>query len=254
MNAATKNIIFRISILLGLALFVFLVVNAIIHRKSTLIKKTEITIDDLDGNFMLDKKQISALLNKNFEIKNNKLNGNDLEEIEDTIAALPLVKKANAYIDNNGNLNIQVEQRRPLLRVFNSINETYYVDEEGIKFPCSKLYTAKVPVVNGNIPEQCGIEQKIQSKELKRVFAVWNGIKENDTWKNLIGQLFVNQKSELELVPRIGSAIIYFGNDQDIPQKIKRMDVFYFEVLPKVGWNTYKVINIMYKDQVICKK
>jgi hypothetical protein len=79
LNAATKNIIFRISILLGLAFFVFLVVNAIIHRKSTLIKKTEITIDDLDGNFMLDKKQISALLNKNFEIKNNKLNGNDLE-------------------------------------------------------------------------------------------------------------------------------------------------------------------------------
>lgn len=254
MNVATKNIIFRISILLGLALFVFLLVNTIIHRKSTIVKKIEITIDDMEGNFMIDKNQLQKLLDKRFEIINKKLDGRDLEAIEDTIAALPLVKKANAYIDNNGNLNIQVEQRRPLLRVFNSINETYYVDEEGIKFPCSKLYTAKVPVVNGNIPEQCGIEQKIQSKELKRVFAVWNGIKENDTWKNLIGQLFVNQKSEVELVPRIGSAIIYFGDDQDIDGKINRMNVFYFDVLPKVGWNTYKVINIMYKDQVICKK
>ena len=43
-------------------------------------------------------------------------------------------------------------------------------------------------------------------------------------------------------------------NSNDLEEKFNKLNVFYSEVLDKVGWEKYRVINIMYKDQAICLK
>lgn len=70
----------------------------------------------------------------------------------------------------------------------------------------------------------------------------------------MIGQYNVAEKAQVELIPRFGNGTVIFGDDRNMESKMKRLDIFYFDVLRKVGWDYYRVINIMYKNQVVCLK
>ena len=254
MNKTVKNIILRLTMLIGLSAFIVLVVFAKINRDESKVKKIKIGIDEWNGNAFVTKPQVLFLIQQNFDVMDKKLSGKDLEKIEKSVTIIPQVKKSNAYTDNNGNLNIKIVQREPLFRVYNVQNLSFYVDENGVKFPTSNNYAAKVPVITGNIFEACDSSQKIQSTELKKIFNIIQTVNKNKLWRAMIGQYNINEKKQVEAIPRFGNCTVIFGDDKDIEQKLKRLDIFYFDVLKKIGWNYYKVINIMYKDQVVCLK
>ncbi|HRH57212.1 MAG TPA: cell division protein FtsQ/DivIB [Chitinophagales bacterium] len=255
MNKTVKNIIIRLSMLLGVSVFVFLMVMAKINRDESRIKKINVEIDERNEIYFVNKEQVLTVLNNRFEVKDKVLSGRDLERIEKSLSVIPQANKASAYTDDKGNLNIKIVQRQPLFRVYNMQGQSYYVDETGIKFPPSDNFSAKVPIVTGKILERYdSIHQKINSVELKRTFNTVRNINKNKLWSAMIGQYNINEKSQIELIPRFGNATIIFGDDKNAVQKLKRLDVFYFDVLKKVGWDYYKVINIMYKNQVVCLK
>ena len=254
MNKTVKNIIVRISMLIGLGAFIALMVMAKINRDASRVEKIKVGVDEFNGNFFVNKGQVLNLVQDQFDVKGKILSGKDLEQIEKAVRIIPQVKNSDAYTDNNGNLNIKIEQRKPLLRVYNLLGQSFYVDENGIKFPVSAAFAAKVPIITGNITESCDTTVKIQSAELIRIFNIIQTVNKNEVWKAMIGQYNINEKLQIELIPRFGNCTILFGDDKNIEQKIKRLDIFYFDVLKKVGWDYYKVINIMYKNQVVCLK
>jgi cell division protein FtsQ len=61
----------------------------------------------------------------------------------------------------------------------------------------------------------------------------------------------VNSDREIELIPRVGNQRILIGNADSLDVKLNNLQAFYKQVLPKVGWDTYKVINVKYTNQVI---
>ncbi len=254
MNNTVRNIILRLSMIVGAIIFIALIINAKVIRSKVKINKILVHVDEWNGNFFVTQKQVVDQITKESKLIGENVHSKKLQKIENSLLVIPQIKKANAYIDNNGALTVKVTQRVPFFRVYNEENESYYVDEEGIKFPTTSNYTAKVHIVSGVIKESCQKSQKIQSKELKELYKLLKEIKKNKLWYNLIGQIHINQQNNIELVPRIGNAIILLGDEQNIQNKLNRLDVFYFEVLSKIGWDYYKVINIMYKDQVVCLK
>ncbi len=255
MNKTIKNIILRISMLIGLSAFIFLVVTAKVNRDELKVKVINITIvGEFEGKSFVTKTQVLNQIQNKFDVIGKNLTGKELEKIEQYLLIIPQVKKSNAYTDANGNLNIKIEQREPLFRVYNFQNQTFYVDENGVKFPTSSTNSPKVPIITGNIFEVCDTNQKVQSVELKSIFNIVQSVNKNEVWKAMIGQYNINEKKQVELIPRFGNSTILFGDDKNMEQKLKRLDIFYFDVLKKIGWNHYKVINIMYKDQVVCLK
>lgn len=240
--------------LLGLSVFIFLMIMAKLKREENRVEKIKIGIDDQYGLFFVNKNQVLEIIQEKFDVKGKVLSGKDLERIEKSVAIIPQVKNSDAYTDDKGNLNIKIEQRKPMLRVFNLQGQSYYIDEQGVKFPLSAHYTAKVPVVTGNIVEMCDSTKAIQSEELKRIYRIAQAFNQNNLWKFMVGQYNIIENARVEILPRFGKSTILFGDDKNIEQKIKRLDIFYFDVLKKVGWDYYKVINIMYKNQVVCLK
>lgn len=240
--------------LLGLSVFIFLMIMAKLKREENRVEKIKIGIDDQYGLFFVNKNQVLEIIQEKFDVKGKVLSGKDLERIEKSVAIIPQVKNSDAYTDDKGNLNIKIEQRKPMLRVFNLQGQSYYIDEQGLKFPLSAHYTAKVPVVTGNIVEMCDSTKAIQSEELKRIYRIAQAFNQNNLWKFMVGQYNIIENTRVEILPRFGKSTILFGDDKNIEQKIKRLDIFYFDVLKKVGWDYYKVINIMYKNQVVCLK
>ena len=72
--------------------------------------------------------------------------------------------------------------------------------------------------------------------------------------KAQIDQVYVTEGGEFELIPRIGNHVILLGKAVDLDDKFRKLYAFYKLGLNKIGWNKYNIINIKYKNQVVCSK
>ena len=62
------------------------------------------------------------------------------------------------------------------------------------------------------------------------------------------------QEPEVEIVPRVGRHVVLLGTLDEVEQKLDRLMLFYRRVLDYEGWETYRTVNLKYRNQVVCTK
>ena len=72
-----------------------------------------------------------------------------LRDIEFGLLNNPVIKTAEIYAVPEGKLYVEIEERRPLVRVQGE--HSFYVDEFGVELPLSSIYSARVPLFYGEI-------------------------------------------------------------------------------------------------------
>ena len=154
-----------------------------------------------------------------------------------------MVRNAECFKTPDGKLEIDIEQRAPILQVLGL--ENYYVDDLRKTIPVSPEYTAYVPVATGNISK---------SLATGKLFDFVEYIKKDSFWTNQITQIYINDSSKVFLVPRVGDHTIILGNFDRYEKKLEKLKKLYLYGLNKIGWNQYKTIDLQYKDQVVCSK
>jgi cell division protein FtsQ len=179
----------------------------------------------------------------------------DLKSMEDKVKKHPFVDKVNAYFEIDGELHIEVTQKEPLMRVIPSRGEGYYLDNDTLKLPLSRYYTARVLVANGNIKEKMAQDvEPVKGDLVKDLYKIGHYVSQDPFWKSQITQIFVDDKKEIWLIPRVGFHKILLGNAQDIDRKFKNLHIFYKEGLNKIGWSHYETINLKFNNQIVCTK
>jgi cell division protein FtsQ len=66
--------------------------------------------------------------------------------------------------------------------------------------------------------------------------------------------VYVTASNEVELVPRVGNHIVLLGGLDSYEKKMNKLEAMYNKGFDITGWNIYSVINLKFKDQVICKR
>lgn len=165
-------------------------------------------------------------------------------DIEKVLLKNPFIKGVTAYKTAGNRLCIIIEQRLPLLRVMADNGDDYYVDEKGFPMNASG-YVADLVVATGDI------DKNFTKKNLVDMGLFLRG---NAFWNDQVEQIHVTKDKKIELVPRVGDQIIRFGSADNIEKKFRNLMVFYQKVMPEVGWNKYKTIDISLRNQIVCKK
>ncbi len=221
-------------------------------------KKAEVVCKEVKvyipgSQFFIDKQEIEGILQTNGHalvgVKMDSINLNDLEE---KLKANPFIESAKVYTDMDGTINVEISQRQPILRIMNAEGRDFYVDQHGLKIPLSANFTARVMVANGYIDERFSGGIDTLSKPIGlALFKTADYIRKDSLWDAQIAQLYVNKDREIELIPRVGNNRILLGDADSLEVKFRNLLAFYKKALPQVGWDTYKVINIKYANQVI---
>jgi len=227
------------------------------------IQKPIINIDYETENRFIDEQDILAdIINK--EDTSSMLMGTiNVNALEKRIKNNSAIKSAEVYTTINGDLIVDVKQRRPIVRIFSG-NDTYYMDEFGSLMPISDKYTSRLLVVNGYLNEPhakryklnyAHIEDTLKTKTLlDDIYELSKFIDESEFWKAQIEQVYVNKDLEFELIPKVGNHKIVFGSIENLAGKFEKLMIFYKKGLSKMGWNEYSSINLKYKNQVVCTK
>ena len=261
----SKKTAFRISLALA-----FLISVGFADSRQSRMKCNElvITIVDTLGQSFVEPEDIRLMvLNKFGELKGQTLSSINIALLEKIIANNAFVADAEVFSSVDGKLNIEVRQRRPVVRVVNFNQESFYIDDKGIFMPLSEKYTARVPLANGYIFHRASERQVSNNNStkdnsvvdtihstMKNIFDVAHFVNHDDFWNAQVEQIYVNADGDIELIPRVGRHNIILGNGQDLNDKFDRLFLFYTEGLSKSGWDKYKTINLKFKDQVVCTK
>jgi len=222
------------------------------------VKKAGVVCKDVKiyipgSQYFIDKKEVESILQlSSFTLVGRRIDGINMHQLENRLKANPFVEFAKVYADMDGVLMIEIEQREPIMRVMNQNDQDFYIDKNGLKIPLSANFTSRVLAVNGFIEEPFGNKVDTLHTALARdLFKTVSYIRNDSLWDAQIGQIYVNQGHEIELIPRVGNQRILLGNADSLDLKFKNLMAFYKQALPQVGWDAYKVINIKYANQIV---
>tara|TARA_B100001142_G_scaffold258057_1_gene259848 strand:- start:238 stop:663 length:426 start_codon:yes stop_codon:yes gene_type:complete len=123
-------------------LFCFLL-SFTIKSEGQLIKKIN-QINVNNQNKFIEKSQIFEICDSNINSPKN------INLIENQIKNHPHIKDAQVYIQHNGDININLKERIPLVRVFDN-NKSYYLDTDCKPMQLSSQYTSSNLIVNGDL-------------------------------------------------------------------------------------------------------
>jgi cell division protein FtsQ len=244
-------------ILIGLAVTICLG-GLIVLMSFIEVKKSEVLCTDvkvyIPGNqYFIDKQEVDKiLLINNKPLIGRKMEEINIHELENKLKANPFIEFAKVYTDMDGIINVEISQRQPILRIINHIDQDFYVDQHGLKIPLSVNFTARVLVANGYIDELFANRvDTLHTAIAQQLFKTADYIRRDSLWAAQIAQIYINKDHEIELIPRAGNNRILLGDADSLDRKFHNLLVFYKKALPKVGWDTYKIINIKYANQVV---
>jgi cell division protein FtsQ len=217
--------------------------------------------DSADFHFVGKRQLLNTAYGKSGKIIGKPVKDISLPDIENRIKNFRELKVAEAYISLDGIIHIYADQRNPIMRVMPSSGGDFFIDEEGVVIRKRNLYNPRLHIIEGNVTISQAmlngvsvLDTSIKKSILKDVFKIVTFINDDDFWSAQIDQINIDGNSEIDLIPRAGNQIVHLGPAENFSGKLRNLEAFYNQVLPEVGWNKYSVIDLEYKDQIVCKK
>jgi cell division protein FtsQ len=244
------------------ALYLIIMPAYLKHKKnSTLCGGISIDIVDSTDYHFVTRREVRNLIAENStRVLGQPVIDISVPEIENRISGISELKDAEVYTTIDGVLHVLVDQRDPIMRVIAGGGD-YFVDKDGVVIRNRGLYTPRLHIVGGNIritsPMLNGVsvnDTSIKNSILKDIFQLVSFINSDSFWSAQIDQIYIDNDDEINIIPRLGNNVVHLGTIDNYEGKLRNLEAFYKEVLPEAGWNKYDLINLEYKDQIVCRK
>ncbi len=236
------------SILIGIVMLAYIIVASVFFHErkeeGTCHDLQVVVKDSLEKHFVTRADVIEQLKRSGLNPVNKEMCTINTEKIEQELMKNEMISKIEVYKTPSNRIKLEVAQKMPIMRVIGAYG-SFYIDHKGSTMPVSHRYTALLPVASGYV------EKDFAKDELYK-FALF--LRKNDFWNNQIEQIYVRSDKEVELIPRVGNHRILLGPFTNFEEKLENLQLFYDQVIPKMGWNKYNIINLKYKNQIVCTK
>ncbi len=233
------------SIRLVMVFFVMIFLYSFSSKRNSVRKINKIDIQfDSKENMFLTHQMVNNLLIQNLgdasRLQKDKV---DLNTLENELSHHEMIEKAEVFSTIDGFLNTRITQKTPILRVI-SDNDSYYLDRKGDRISLSTNFSARVPLVVGEI-----------SKEKRKSYLkLFNEIKKDDFLSKNITGAQIMPSGNVVLTNRSFDYKIAFGKPINVQKKLRNYKAFFHHAIKDTLIKEYKEINLMFTQQVVCKK
>lgn len=247
-----KILISTLWVLAGIGAIVLL--GAAIQKKNQKVcADIKIEITGVERHMFIDEKDVLHLLEATGKVKGSPISLLNLRQMENSVEKNAWVKNAEMFLDNNQVLQVQIEERQPIARVFTLEGTSFYLDSSALRLPLSDKLSARVPSFTG-FPSDKKVLAKPDSMLLKDIVAVGKYIMADSFWMAQVAQVDINPASGFEMIPVVGDHVVVLGNAEDLDRKFKHLYTFYKQAWLQNGINTYEKLDVQYTNQVVAVK
>jgi cell division protein FtsQ len=231
-------------------------------------QKLDITIERQNEDLFIKEVDVINLLNDHSKLPTGQpISAINVSDLENLILSHPAVQTCDVFITVGGDVTIKMLQRKTIARVTNMNNESYYFDSRGKLMPWSDQYTSPVLFINGYFAENYGVMYQREFDSWSLDSALRSPILLDDAWqiakrieadtflRAQIVQVYVTSDKQFQLIPRVGDHVINLGDISDLGKKLEKLLIFYRDGLNRTGsWTDYSLIDLQYKNQIVCTK
>ncbi|WP_317127166.1 cell division protein FtsQ/DivIB [Maribacter algicola] len=165
-----------------------------------------------------------------------------MNTIEKALEANEMVKSAQVYVTIDGELTSKIVQRKPIGRIEG--DSKFYLDDEGKRMPFSSNYSARVPIITGNIT----------GKSLEDVYKILEFINKDDFLrKNVIG-IHIKAEDDYQLKFRLNQFVVNLGDIENLETKFSNFKAFYAKANKDNTLEDFAEVSLEFNNQVVCTK
>lgn len=234
--------------LLGASTIVLLVA-AVYKKNNKWCVGVEVVFNGDGTNFFIDEKEVLSIVKTNGEVIGQEMANVNLKLLEGRLEQDRWVNNAELFFDNKQVLQIRIEEKEPVARIFTSGGSSFYIDRVCKKLPLSEKLSARIPMFT-SFPSDRQILSKPDSQLLADVKDLAMFIQADDFWKAQVSQIDITPNG-FEMIPTIGSHVVVLGKGGDYEQKFDRLFSFYKQVWAKVGFEKYEKLDVQFDGQVV---
>ncbi len=215
----------------------------------------EVNIDNQFENYFINESDIIDILTNRGENRIVGVNFSELnlKSLEEELYKNKFIKKAEVFKDLTGSLMVNIDQSRPIARLMSNKMSDRYISNRGEVLPLSKRYTARVMLIGGSYADQAKLYDLYETEYGKNLMNMLHFIDQDKFWKAQVAQLTINGKGNIQIHTQVSKQIIEFGKPEDIEKKFRNLKIFYKEILPAKGWNSYDRVSVKFKNQIVCE-
>jgi cell division protein FtsQ len=200
----------------------------------------------------MEEKEIMRVLNSNGSLVGQPIESINLQMLERRLEKDKWIRNAELFFDNNNVLQVKVEERIPIARIFNIAGNSFYIDSAGKQLPLSDV-SIRVPMFTG-FPS---LGNKWSTKDSAMISSIKNlatFINADEFWNAQVSQVDITPQRTFEMIPTLGNHVVRLGRATDLEEKFGRLYTFYKQVWTKVGLEKYATIDVQFNGQVIATR
>ena len=168
----------------------------------------------------------------------------DASAVEESLRHSPYLESADVVKCQDGRVLIRVSQLLPVLRVFDG-EESYYVNRVGKRMAATANYHSDVPVVQGHFTKKY---------PATRLLPLIDYVEHDSLLHSLVTMYQVRDTNNIIIVPEISGHVVNIGNASGFENKFAKLKLFYSQVMPKRGWNTFDTISVKWNHQIVATR
>jgi cell division protein FtsQ len=253
-NINISSLVRRILYTIGLLGIGILLMFSIKRKSEGKVRDHIVHIKPIKGDRnLIEPEEINQIYKKylGFSVLDANIKDLDTRDLEERLKVDKRIKKVEVFVDAHDNLNTWIIQRQPIVRIIDTKDFSYYLDEEGKDIPTRRGLAIRVPIATGYIDlyrEELISDEK--KSALQNVYSCANEIMKDEFLSQFIEQIHVNSERDIELIPKIGKQYIILGDAQNLEKKFRDIKTLYKDGMPTVGWSRYKGINLKYEGVI----
>jgi cell division protein FtsQ len=223
---------------------------AMVKKSQRKVADVHIEITGAEKHMFIDEKDVLDLLNRGGRMEGTQLAAVNLRALETQVEKNPWVRNAEMFLDNTNALQVRIEERQPVARIFTMSGNSFYLDSAGLRLPLSDKISARVPMFTG-YPSDRPVLSHPDSVLLQNIVKLGQYIVADSFWMAQVAQVAITPQAGFELVPVLGDHVVALGDAEELDGKFKRLYAFYKKAWLQHGINAYEKIDVQYDNQVV---
>lgn len=249
-----KNILIKSLWIIGAGLLMTLFVFAWKGKAEKKCNAIQIELTgDTNGFLFMDEKEILKFINDKGVTVGKPIIDINLIQLEKQLNEIKWVEHTNIYFDNLQQLQVKIEQRIPVARVFTVSGNSFFIDKTATKLPLRQLSVMRLPVFTG-FPSDQEMLSKPDSVLLNDILHFSLVVQQDSFFLAQISQINIAPNGDFEMIPSLGDHTVLFGSIENLEDKLNRLYTFYKRVWPSAGINAYQLLDLRFDHQLVALK